>query len=627
MAVAVLVYTNSLSNPFHYDDEHSIVLNPSLRDLGRIPAYFVDPTLFSVDPAKAMYRPLLLVTYAFNFALGGAEAWSFHLTNLVIHGLVAVTVWWLARQLTGNPATALLAGMLFAIHPLTTEPVNYVSSRSESLAGLFYLAGVGCYVRARSRPRAGPGAQFGVWACLVLGLLTKSILVTLPLVLLAYDYLVTHGAGRRPWTRADWQRQIVPWAITGVYVGLIWANGFLPNAVRAPVRDETTQLLTQIKAGAYYLALLVMPVHLNVEHQFWAQVGFQSIALWAAALLLVSLVAVVARLARWPVAARLVWLCVWAAAVLLPTAVMPLNVLVNEHRLYVSLAVLCVGLAVALGSTGAATRRLPWLAIGLLVLLALLSFQRNPFWHDDFSLWGDAARKAPLMPRVHLYLGNAYKDKAQRTADRQQATEHWRAAARAYQRTSELQPGGELALRAVNNLGAVMFSLGHIDAAESAYRRAVELSPGYVDAMVNLGSVFHEKGRRAADPQVRVAQIRQALDWYERALKLQPHHARAIANLALGYRDLGELQRARETYDRAVRLTPDDFVMLNNMGNLYVELASQPGQADTPALLDQAARCYRRAVAVNPAYQLPQQGLAEVERRQRQLGSASGPRR
>ena len=627
MAVAVLVYANSLSNPFHYDDEHSIVLNPSLRDLGRVPAYFVDPTLFSVDPAKAMYRPLLLVTYALNFALGGPEAFGFHLTNLLIHVFAAAVVWWLALQLTGRPGTALLAGMLFAIHPLTTEPVNYISSRSESLAGLFYLAGVGCYVKAQSDPRARSRARLGVWTCLVLGLLTKSILVTLPLALLAYDYLVGHRAGQRPWTRSDWRRQLVPWAIVASYVGLIWTNGFLRSAVRAPVRDETTQLLTQIKAGAYYLALVVMPVHLNVEHQFWAQAGLQSAALWAAALLLVSLAAVLARLARWPLAVRPVWLCVSAAIVLLPTTIMPLNVLVNEHRLYVSLAVLCVGLAMALAAVGAAAPRRPWLPVGLVALLAVLSFQRNPFWRDDFSLWEDAARKAPLMPRVQLYLGNAHKDRAQRTADRQQAVEQWRAAARAYQRTTELQPGGELALRAVNNLGAVMFSLGHIDAAESAYRRAVELSSGYVDAMVNLGSVFHERGRRAADRQVRAAQIRQALDWYERALKLQPYHARAIANLALGYRDLGELERARDTYDRAARLTPDDFVMLNNMGNLYVDLASQPGQTDVPALLDKAARCYRRALAVNPAYLLPQQGLAEVERRQRQLGSLPGPPR
>ena len=74
----VLAYGNSLGNPFHYDDGHSIVENPHIRQLANIPAFFFDATMFSKDPENAMYRPLLLTTYALNHAVSGYAVWSYH---------------------------------------------------------------------------------------------------------------------------------------------------------------------------------------------------------------------------------------------------------------------------------------------------------------------------------------------------------------------------------------------------------------------------------------------------------------------------------------------------------------------------------------------------------------------
>lgn len=364
------------------------MLNPhlTLTNLGR---FFVDPSLFAVTPDKAMYRPALLVTYALNRALGG-----WHLTNVAIQAAAALSVWWLARTLLGS-SWALLAGLLFAVHPLGTEPANYVSARSESLAGLCYLLAVGLHVRGRCAV-----------VPFVLGLFVKSICVTVPVVLLAYDWLV---AGR-----VRWRRHLGYGVLVGGYLSLIWVNGFLSGSLRAPVRDETTQLLTQVKAGGYYLWLLAFPARLNVEHQFFA---WTSPATWAAALLLVSVVALVV----WKVRGLPLFLLIWGTVVLLPTVVVPLNVLVNEHRLYVTVAVWCLGLAWALS-------RLPRATVAVVAVYALLVLGRNPTWASERELWTDAARKAPLMPRTHLHLGNALKDEGR-----------WDEARAAYQRAIDLR--------------------------------------------------------------------------------------------------------------------------------------------------------------------------------------------
>ena len=120
-AVCGLLYANALSGSFHYDDFHSIVDNPHLRSLANVPAFFADPDMFSGDPEKSMYRPLLLLTYAFNYAVGGYEPWGYLLVNLLLHVLVSVLVALLAERMLVSARAGWVAGMLFAVHPLATE--------------------------------------------------------------------------------------------------------------------------------------------------------------------------------------------------------------------------------------------------------------------------------------------------------------------------------------------------------------------------------------------------------------------------------------------------------------------------------------------------------------------------
>ena len=409
IAACALVYGNTLENGFHYDDEHSIQDNIHLRDLGNIPRFFTDPGLFSVDAQKGMYRPLLLVSYAANYALGGYQVRGYHLVNILLHGINAALVWWLARLFLGGYRPALIAGLLFALHPLGSEPVNYISSRSESLAACFYLLSLALFIRY------GKGQHWGWLAAsqgaLALGLLSKAVVITLPLAVLLYDFLFL---SKRRWDvllKKAPSRHAPYWLIAAGYVGLILHNGFLTRSLADPVRDNLAQFLTQVKAAAYYGLLLVAPVRLNVEHQFFDQLHWGE-PQFILPLILVATALGLAVLGYRQGRDRPLFLSLWAGLVLLPTAVMPLNVLVNEHRLYLSVAafVLLLGLLFERCKPAAGWG---WAVVGVLgAVYGLLCVERNLAWADAFSLWGDAVAKAPQMERAHLYLGNAHSQAA-----------------------------------------------------------------------------------------------------------------------------------------------------------------------------------------------------------------------
>ena len=574
LAVCFGVYSNSLDNGFHYDDEHSIQRNIHIRDLGNIPLYFTDPSTFSVDHDKGMFRPLLLVTYALNYAWGGYEVLGYHLFNLALHAATACLVMWLARLLGGGGGWALGAGLLFAVHPVCTEPVNYISSRSETLAGLFYIAGLALFVRA-ARQGGGPWLG-GSWAVMAAGLLSKATVITLPAVVLLWDYL--HEGGRSlGGLRSRFMRwHLAYWLIAAAYLAAIVGNQFLTRSLDNRVRETAPQLLTQVEALVYYLKLLFWPHGLNVEHQFFVQENVAPELVFACMLLAAAAAALVwAYRRRWYLP---LFLNLWALLALLPTLVMPLNVLVNERRLYIPCAAFCLFLAWALRTSSLRRRVGPWTVGRVLTLVlvfgyGLLTFERNQVWKTDYSLWTDAVHKAPKMPRNHLYLGNAHKDAAFASLDEEVKMAHWERARASYRNTIENDPENDLALRALNNLGAVSFVLKDVETAEEAYRRAVELNPQYADALVNLGTTYHEKGRREQDPEVADSLLRESVEYYRRALKLLPNHADAWANMGLALFELREYAKAIKAYKRSYYLKPDNVGLVNNFGNYYATVA------------------------------------------------------
>lgn len=299
---------------------------------------------------------------------------------------------------------------------------------------------------------------------------------------------------------------------------------------------------------------------------------------------------------------------------------MPLNVLVNERRIYLPCAAFCIGLALALHSSYLQRKVGRWALGRVLTLLLVIGYgaitvERNTVWQSDFQLWSDAVAKAPKMPRNHLYLGNSHKDAAFASSDKERELQHWELARKSYRQTIELDRTSDLALRALNNLGAVSFVLRDIDTAEKAYRRAIELNPNYADALVNLGTTYHQKARIETDPAKSRLLFAEAAEYYRRALKLLPNHADAWANMGLALFEMGELDKAIKAYKRSYYLNPNNFHLVNNLGNYYATLGQQQigrGESGEANLL-KARQYFQQALRLNSQYSPPQRGLQIVE--------------
>jgi protein O-mannosyl-transferase len=613
-AVTLAAYGNSLEGGYHYDDEHSLLNNANIRSLDNIPAFFgpQGARYFSVDADKGMYRPLLLSSYALNFALHGFEVGGYHWGNILLHAANAAWVWWLARLLGAAYGQALLAGLLFAIHPLAGEPVNYLSSRSESLVACGFLAALALFLRSGGNNNRFLGFSYFAFA---LALLSKSTAVVLPAVVLAYD-LLHRGT-------VDWRRLVarhVPFAALAVlYVGWISYIRFLPRSLDQQVRSATAQLLTQLKAFAYYLYLIVSPVKLNIEHQFLRQDQAEFWLTLLPALLLLSWLGVLGFLWKKGRFTPL-WLNIWAAATLAPVMVVPLNIFVNERRLYLALAALCVGLGLLHLPRLELRRTGRWVGAAALILAAFLSVGRNGVWADGFSLWQDSVTKAPRMPRPHLYLGNTHVNAAQTAADTATANFHWKEALRSYREVIRWDQKRDLAVRAINNVGSIHFVLGYYDIADKAFRQALAENPSYADALVGVGNVYQVRARQSAQAQTSRQFMLEAADQYEKAIGISPNHYQAHCNLGLMYAGLNEYDKARRAYERALFLNPNDGLVLSNLASLYKELGFVEVRAgkEGRSLWQKAAGLYQRSLqassVTNHSIGLARQGLAEVKR-------------
>ena len=282
--VAVLAgYANSMDNGFHFDDEHSLTGNPHISTLENATDFFTDPQLFSRNVGSQMYRPIVLLTYALDYAAGGLDARVFHRTNTLIHGAVATLIYPAMLGFGAAVGAAWAAALLFAVHPLGAEPVNYISSRSESLAALFLLCSFVLHTRGRSRWVTAL-AVF----CFGAALMCKASAIALLPLLLVYAW---HQ--RRP--LAEQVQQLWPFFVVGCGYLLVTRALIQEALVDAPVRSWTEQMSTQSKAAVYYLKLLAVPHPLSVDHGFSVAGAWIEPAVVSSLLLLVSMLAIAFR--------------------------------------------------------------------------------------------------------------------------------------------------------------------------------------------------------------------------------------------------------------------------------------------------------------------------------------------
>ncbi len=522
--MAALVYQNALNNPFVYDDHRVVLENYSIRDLSNLRALLLNDA----------FRPVVNISYALDYARSGLAPAGFHLTSLLLHMANVVLLFVLVRVLAGDaramryapavmpkaaaPASALPTGRkkrkaadsqaapppdpevadtantaafasaaVWAVHPLMTQAVGYVSGRSELLCALFLLTSFLClHAWLFRRGAAWLTAGIAAW---ILALASKEVAVMLPVVLLAYDTLLLPREDRE--IRLRLARVYIPMLafVTVVAAGRMVIFAGVENVSRASF--SWGNLLVGLDVVRRYTALMFMTAPQSLFHSALLPSSMLRPMVMLDALWMIALAVLAWRIyLRAPLVS---FGALWFVLMLLPSVsmlILDIGEPMAEQRAYVAGG----GFAMATGAAFArlrawpprhrvSTRAVVTVIFGLLlVMMASRTMARNEVWGDPVRLWREAAANAPDIWLPHRGLGDALRDKGD-----------YAGAADAYREAARLRPKEANTHLA---LGVSLLMAGRLEEADRALAEATRLSPGMAQAETARGMIARMTGRR-----------------------------------------------------------------------------------------------------------------------------------
>ena len=580
VTVAVLAYLNALSGGFVHDDVNIIQRNPWITDLGYIPELFFTNAWAFEGTVSNFYRPLAFLAYMGCYYAFGLDPWGFHLANLALHAIVSALVYLLAvrvfRSEAVEPLTpymlALAAALIFAVHPIHVEAVAWVSGIMDLLYSMFFLLSFYFYIG--SKPGWNTHRAVSL-TCFFLAALSKETALTLPIMFLAYDLLISRNLQLS--LRGLWQlfTRYLPYACVGVtyLVMRVYAlGGFAPrpNDLDLGPYDAFINIFPLF---AQYLEKLVLPINLNVYH------GFDPIAsfLTSAGLLSMAIFLAYGFLLWWLYrrSRKGAFFLLWLIVPLLPVFYLPAlgENPFSERYLYLPSVgfVMLVVMGMRLLSSRPATiygGGTAWFVVMASIIIsayAVATIARNEVWASNISLWEDTVRKSPEEFPVQINLASAYYE-----------AKRYDEALSAVKRALALNPrSGE----ALYGLGSIYFEQDKMTEAIDALKLALSADPSNPVKHYHLGAAYAKSGMDtqamnqfrqsvALNPDYAVGYFQigllyaKQMEWkaaafeFERAVRIEPGYAEAHLELGKAYESLGELDRAMQQLQTAVRLDP-----------------------------------------------------------------------
>ncbi len=565
MIAAVAAYCRTFQVSPLLDDNGSIRDNPTLRHLS--------DSLWPPLDRTVGGRPVLNISLAINYLISGTHLWSYHALNLAIHVLAGLTLFGIVRRTLASrspqaaTAVAFFAALLWTLHPLLTESVTYVIQRAESLMGLFYLLTLYCLIRGAAAVGGGRNCWYAasVAACL-LGMGTKEVMVSAPLIVLLYDGTFLAGSFAEAWRR----RRSVYVALATTWLFLLYlviaTHGRAGTAGFGSGMSLHDYSLTQLSVIVGYLRRSFWPQPLIFDYGVFDASRFSEFAP-SGAIIAVLFAATLWALVRRP-ALGFLGACFFAILAPSSSFVPVATETMSEHRMYLPLIPVMVLVTVGIH------RWLGRRAVPLLALLALglfcVTWSRNEDYRSAEGLWLDTVKKAPLNERAHSNLGDVLDAEG---------------------RSGEALTQREMALSLKpdsatvhNNMGTTLARIpGRLEDAVAQFEQALHLYPDYAEADNNLGNALSAEGRPV-----------EAVGRFTAALSLKPDLISAHNNLGNALAQIpGRMDDAVAQYREALRLNPD---LASAHYNLGCALARMPGR------LDEAIAQFGEALRLDPNY-------------------------
>jgi protein O-mannosyl-transferase len=548
--MGLLAYGATFHAPFLYDDAHAIVESSYIQNLQDFQKNVGIENIFN--------RSVLLLTFAVNRELGGLDVFGYHLANIIIHILTGVIWYFIVRELLllePSPhrlnRLPIICAAIHLLNPLTVETVTYISSRSSGLATFFYL--IAFYIFCRwVRPRKENLSWAvkliffaGIFCFLFLGIGTKEIVITFPVLAIVYMWFITPPENRKS-LKTKTGLILLPLVIYFCYRTLVLGNIFSLTA--DPVSGETSRylyFLSQIKVTVHYYALkLFLPFNLNFEPDIRLSSGIIDVQLIFAIVVLGAGAIMVFR-KKLPV---LQFAMLWFLITLLPSSsFIPLKQIATEHRTYLP----GLGFSLALGWMFLRAQPIRSLAVSLLLIVFSLNFlltvNRTLDYRSEITLWQDTVAKSPKKSLVHNNLATAYMD-AERLSEAEQELAL----------TLKLNPGQSDAYA----------NFGHIQFRQKNWEKAVEEFDRAIGFGSNKSDTFYFAGLSRIKQGAKV----EAIAFLQKAASIQPHKSHYHFELGNVYRDLKYFDEALHEFFFTLTIQPNHPQAQNNIGVIFWNL-------------------------------------------------------
>ncbi len=553
--LAVLVFFNSLKNDFvGYDDQNLVVNNAAIRSLSpdNVARMFV-------PRARGNYQPVRTLSYAIDYSLWGLKPWGFLLTNIFLHAVGVVGVWFLLRHLLPKPV-ALLAAVLFAVHPVHVESVTWISSRKDVLSFAFFVLAILWYETSVSERKALP--YVGSLLATALALLSKITTVVLPFCILLLEICRDGWPGVHGF-RNKLVRLLPHFLFVAIVIGLNFlqeetvsshgdALAGLEQVGRPIVRDMWFSMPLVV---CRYLQMLVAPYGLITHYDVARISEMADPRFWGPMVFILAII--LCGTMFFLLERRVIAFCVgWFFLTFLPASnIIPAAGLMMDRYMHIPSVGFAAFMAMVLAypishlhRRRSTTMRLAVVfpIIGVVLFLSVLTIRRNTDWRDTLTLFNRTLQINPRSVDARLAVGAMYH----KSGDYDRAIQIYREAL-------EIVPGN---YRILYNLGVSFLEKGWVSKAIEALEEARDANPQFMATRFNLAFAYYQQRR-----------YEEAIAEHHAVLRLNPENALSYGNLGRIYLQTGDTEKALEALNRALAIQPDLIPALMDRVRLLIE--------------------------------------------------------
>lgn len=498
----MLVYANSFQNRFAWDDDLFIVQNREIKTAQPWPKYFL-------EGSEGLYRPLRTMLYSVTYRFSGLNPVGYHIVGKTLNALVVCVLYALLVLLFTDSRAAFWGALLFALHPLHTERVTFITASYDIMGDLFWLSSVVCYVAGRR----GRGEWYFVLSMVLftLGLFSSETAAVAPLVIILYDLTIGSEKGEG-WKFAALRSKIV-WV---PFLVLLLAYLSIRSSVLGTVARSGTSAFNTDPIGNYvtmsgvvvqYFKLLLIPWPLVVVRDVTQAVApFSNLLLLSALFVSVLIVTALLYCKKNPMPA---FSFLWFFVVLSPNLnFIPTGTLMAERYVYIPSAMLSFFVALVFRETSETQKqKAVFWCLAVATVFFVMTAARNHVWRNETALWADAVNTSPRGSSVVANLSVALKDIGQND----QAEKLLLYALR-------VNAADPLLLE---KLGGVYMNVGRLDEAEKAYLQIPQNPKNWYGAQLNIAVIRMRQGKSA-----------EAVKPLEEILEKYPDEAKALNDYA-----------------------------------------------------------------------------------------------